>query len=145
MPLILSMIAGAIFGAGLAISQMVDPRKVLGFLDIAAIPSGGWDPTLMLVFAGALLPMFVAYRIQSRMAKPLADAQFLIPTRTAIDAPLVLGSAIFGVGWGLAGICPGPAFAALPLAGAGLANLALFIAAILIGMLASRLVIRRGS
>ena len=134
MPLIIAFVAGVMFGAGLTIAQMVDPLKVLNFLDVAAIRSGGWDPTLLFVFAGALPVMFAAYRVQRRLAKPAFGESFQIPTHRDIDTSLVVGSALFGIGWGLIGICPGPAIAALALARSELPMLALFIAAMLAGM-----------
>jgi len=106
--------AGTVFGAGLALSQMTDPRKVLGFLDVA----GDWDPSLLWVMGGAVTVALLAFRIVLRRAAPVCDAQFHVPTKTAVDRPLLLGSALFGVGWGLAGYCPGPAIASLGLANA---------------------------
>ena len=134
MMIALALMCGMIFGAGLAISGMIDPQKILAFLDIGGIPSGTWDPTLGVVFASALAPMFVAYAVQKRMARPLLDINFEIPARRDIDARLVTGAAIFGAGWGLVGLCPGPALAALPAAGSQLPALILFIAAMLAGI-----------
>ena len=114
MQLLIALIAGTIFGAGLTVSGMSNPKKVLDFLDIGAIASGGWDPTLMMVFVGALPIMFAAYQAQS--AKPWFAQAFQIPTAGAIDRPLVIGSALFGLGWGLVGLCPGPAVVAIGLA-----------------------------
>lgn len=132
--IILALVCGMIFGAGLAISGMIDPQKILAFLDVGGIPSGTWDPTLGVVFASALAPMFIAYAVQKRMARPLLDADFEIPARRDIDARLVTGAATFGAGWGLAGLCPGPALAALPAAGSQLPALILFIVAMLAGI-----------
>jgi uncharacterized protein len=109
-----TLISGILFGAGLAVSGMGNPQKVLNFLDIAAIRSGDWDPTLLCVFAGALPVMFVAYRLQG--AKPGLTDAFTMPADGVIDRPLVIGSTLFGVGWGLIGLCPGPAVIALALA-----------------------------
>ena len=104
-----ALIAGAIFGAGLTVAQMVDPRKVLDFLDVAAIPKGTWDPTLSMVFIGALPTMFLAYQIRLRwLSQPVLATCYSIPRRTDIDARLIGGSAIFGIGRGLVGVCPGP-------------------------------------
>ena len=108
-----AILAGLLFGAGLAVSQMANPAKVLAFLDVGAIPSGGWDPSLALVMAGALAVSFVGFRIARARARPLAAERFEWPTRTDIDTRLVAGSAIFGIGWGLVGYCPGPAIASL--------------------------------
>ena len=102
-------LSGALFGAGLYVSQMVDPLKVLRFLDFTAIPSGGWDPSLAFVMGSALIVMFIAVRIGRARQKPVFDVQFHEPEFTRIDAPLVIGAALFGVGWGMSGICPGPA------------------------------------
>ncbi len=140
MPILIALVAGMLFGAGLTVAQMVDPLKVLNFLDVAAIRTGRWDPTLLLVFVGALPVMFAAYQWQRRLGAPAFAERFEIPTRRDIDMPLVAGSALFGLGWGLTGICPGPALTALPLIGADLPMLGLFIAAMLAGMFASRFV-----
>lgn len=134
MLILLALACGILFGAGLAISGMINPQKVLAFLDVGGIPSGAWDPTLGVMFAAALVPMFIAYAIQQRMARPALDVQFEIPTRRDIDARLLSGAAIFGAGWGLAGVCPGPAIAALPAVGSQLPALVVFIAAMLAGI-----------
>jgi uncharacterized protein len=100
---------GIIFALGLAISEMINPARVIGFLDVA----GQWDPTLLLVMAGALVITVPIFPVILRRPKPLLAAQFSLPTKTRLDRPLVLGAAVFGAGWGLAGLCPGPALAAL--------------------------------
>src|SRR5207245_1582431 len=105
--------SGALFGAGLYVSQMVNPLKVLRFLDFGAIPSGGWDPSLAFVIVPAILVMFVAVRIAKGRQAPLFDARFNEPEFTRIDRPLVIGAALFGIGWGMSGICPGPAISLL--------------------------------
>jgi len=102
-------IAGVIFGAGLYISGMVNPLKVLRFLDFTAIPTGRWDPSLAFVIVPAIVVMFVGVRIGRRQQKPAFDLSFHEPEFSKIDAPLVAGAALFGVGWGMSGICPGPA------------------------------------
>ena len=107
--LVVAAIAGAIFGAGLYISGMVNPLKVLRFLDFTAIPTGGWDPSLAFVMIPAVVVMFVAIRIGKARGKPLLDTSFHEPEFNKIDAPLVGGAALFGIGWGMSGICPGPA------------------------------------
>ena len=140
MPILTAAFAGVLFGAGLTVSQMVDPRKVLDFLDVGGIAHGTWDPTLLMVFAGALGAMFAAYAVQRRMARPLLAPAFAIPARTAIDARLIVGSGLFGVGWGLAGVCPGPALTALAIAGGTTGNVLLFVAAMIAGILLSRLI-----
>jgi uncharacterized protein len=124
-----ALLSGALFGYGLSLSGMVDPARVLGFLDIA---SGHWDPSLMFVLGGAVCVAFIAVAIQRRLPKPVLDTQFHIPERTDIDARLVGGSVLFGIGWGLAGFCPGPALSALT---TGLTPVLLFIAAMIAGML----------
>ena len=100
-----SFLCGLIFGAGLMISGMTQPAKVLGFLDIL----GRWDPTLAFVMAGALAISSLGYALARRQRQPIIAAQQFWPTRTDIDRPLVVGSVLFGIGWGLAGLCPGPA------------------------------------
>lgn len=105
--------AGFLFGAGLTVSQMVNPSKVIAFLDI----TGEWDPSLAFVMGGALLVTFIGYRFILRSTTPLFENSFRLPTRKDIDAPLLYGSALFGIGWGVAGLCPGPALASLSFAG----------------------------
>ena len=107
--LAVAAIAGVIFGFGLYISGMVNPLKVLRFLDFTAIPTGGWDPSLAFVIVPAIAVMFVAVRIGKARQKPAFDASFHEPEFTKIDTPLVAGAALFGIGWGMSGICPGPA------------------------------------
>jgi len=119
--------AGTLFGAGLALSGMVDPTRVRAFLD----PFGGaWDPTLAFVMVGALLPMGVAWAMRPRLTKPIADTAFALPATTPIDKRLIGGAVIFGVGWGIAGLCPGPAIADLALRPIAAAP---FVAAMLVG------------
>ena len=105
------LISGLIFGAGLTIGGMTDPARVRGFLDIF----GHWDPTLAFVMGGALIVMAVAWRIQRRMKRPIFGENFSLPERQDLDPKLVAGAALFGIGWGIAGICPGPAVASLSL------------------------------
>jgi uncharacterized membrane protein YedE/YeeE len=104
-------LGGLIFGAGLYVSQMVNPLKILRFLDFGAIPSGGWDPSLAFVMVPAVVVMFVAVRIGKARSAPLFDAAFHEPVLKHIDRPLVIGAVLFGIGWGMSGICPGPAIA----------------------------------
>ena len=104
-----SFIAGLVFGVGLIVSGMVNPAKVLGFLDLA----GAWDPSLAMVMAGAVAIGAVAFAIAGKRASTWLGAPMALPTARGIDARLVLGSLAFGVGWGLAGFCPGPALVAL--------------------------------
>ena len=123
-----ALLAGLLFGLGLSLSRMVDPAKVLGFLDIA----GDWDPSLALVLAGATGTAAVGFwLIRRHRVKPLLAEAFSLPTARGIDRRLVAGAAIFGVGWGLVGLCPGPALAGLTIA---LRPVAIFVAAMLAGM-----------
>ncbi|MBV1703503.1 MAG: YeeE/YedE family protein [Hyphomicrobiales bacterium] len=124
-----ALLAGLMFGFGLALSGMTDPNVVQSFLD----PFGAWNPSLIFVMAGAVAVTFVGYRLAFRRGAPLLDAKFHMPTETRIDRRLVLGSALFGVGWGLSGYCPGPAVASL---GAPSVDLALFALAMIAGLLA---------
>jgi uncharacterized membrane protein YedE/YeeE len=123
--LVSSLAAGVLFGLGLAVSQMVNPAKVIGFLDVA----GKWDPTLLFVMGGALAVTVPAFRWVVKRPYPLFAAGFALPTRKDLDARLIAGAALFGVGWGLAGLCPGPAVTAL-------VTLALPIAVFFVAMLA---------
>ena len=100
-----SFVCGLIFGLGLVISGMTQPQKVLGFLDIF----GRWDPTLALVMAAALIVSGAGFALARQQKQPMLTAQHLWPTRTDVDRSLVAGSVLFGIGWGLAGLCPGPA------------------------------------
>ena len=112
--LIVALISGIIFGLGLSLSQMINPDKVQGFLDIA----GNWDPSLAFVMMGALAVTLISFRWVLKRPHPLLESGFHITHKTAIDKPLVLGALIFGTGWGMSGYCPGPA-----VAGLGLGNL----------------------
>jgi len=125
--------SGALFGAGLAAGGMTDPARVRGFLDLF----GNWDPTLAFVMGGAVLVMAIAWRFQARMARPLFGERFALPDRSDLDGKLIAGSALFGVGWGIAGLCPGPAVASLALAPS---NALPFVAAMLAGMALHRIV-----
>lgn len=118
---------GAIFGTGIALSGMANPAKVLNFFDIA----GSWDPSLAFVMGGALAVTFVGYRLVLRRPAPAWDQLFDLPTRREIDMRLIGGAALFGVGWGIAGFCPG---GALPALGTGRAEVFAFVAAMLGGM-----------
>jgi uncharacterized membrane protein YedE/YeeE len=122
--------AGAVFGVGLLVSGMSKPEKVLGFLDV----TGRWDASLTFVMAGAIGVHFIAYRLIRGRASPLLDAKWALPTRRDIDFKLVLGAAVFGLGWGLGGYCPGPALVSL---GSGAAGAVVFTAAMLLGMVAA--------
>jgi uncharacterized membrane protein YedE/YeeE len=126
-----SLAAGLLFGLGLVISGMSDPAKILNFLDIF----GSWDPSLAFVMAGAVAVTFLGYRFVLMRKQPLFDVSFHLPTAKDIDPPLIAGAATFGLGWGLSGFCPGPAFTALPLFAQG--TLA-FVPAMIVGMWAAR-------
>jgi uncharacterized membrane protein YedE/YeeE len=106
---VMGYIAGLIFGLGLAVSGMTDPARVLGFLDLA----GDWDPTLMFVLGGAVVTNFIGYRLVLRRPNPVFGERFQLPTRTDLDGRLIGGATLFGIGWGLSGYCPGPAFASI--------------------------------
>ncbi len=126
MKLVFALFTGLVFGVGIAVSGMMDPAKVLNFFDIA----GAWDPSLAFVMGGALVVTFVGYRLVWRRFAPLFGGRFQIPNATAIDTRLVGGSALFGVGWGIAGFCPG---AAIPALGTGRWEVALFLVAVVAG------------
>lgn len=125
--------SGTIFGSGLALGGMTDPARVRGFLDLF----GAWDPTLAFVMGGAVLVMALAWVVQKRMQRPVFAEGFSLPDRSDITPRLVGGSALFGIGWGIAGLCPGPGFAAFAIAPT---SAAIFVAAMLAGMLLVRLV-----
>jgi hypothetical protein len=121
--------AGLFFGIGLVVSGMTQPEKVLGFLDVF----GAWDPTLAFVMTGALIVAAPGFYLARRRSRPLVAANFRWPARADIDGPLVAGSALFGIGWGLIGLCPGPAIANLATL---MPEVALFVAAMGAGMVA---------
>lgn len=121
-----ALLVGLVFGIGISLSGMMNPAKVINFFDVA----GTWDPSLMFVMAGALVMTFVGYRIVWHLRAPLFEERFQIPTSTLLDKRLIGGSAVFGVGWGIAGFCPG---AAIPALGTGRWEVALFLAAVCAG------------
>jgi len=128
MSAVTAFLAGLIFGVGLIVSGMTDPGKVIGFLDVA----GNWDPSLAFVMAGAILVGLFAFAVARRRAKTFFGAALELPQRRDIDGRLVAGSVVFGIGWGLAGYCPGPALVSF---GSGQPKAAIFVAAMLLGML----------
>jgi uncharacterized membrane protein YedE/YeeE len=130
MPALVALVAGLVFGAGLTVSQMVDPAKVLGFLDFGGIARGTWDPSLALVMGAALAVSAPAYYLAQKRGRAALGA-LRIPTRRDLDTRLIAGAVVFGAGWGLVGFCPGPAIAAL---GFGAAKALVFFAAMLAGM-----------
>ncbi|NRP87715.1 hypothetical protein GFPCMMHI_03635 [Ensifer adhaerens] len=136
--LAVAFLSGMIFGFGLSLSGMVDPARVLGFLNLA---SGHWDPSLMFVLGGAVLIAVPGVMLQRRMKKPALDTRFHLSEKSAVDTRLIVGSAIFGIGWGSAGFCPGPAVSALSI---GLPSVPLFVVAMAAGMiLHDRLLMRK--
>ncbi len=122
-----SLLAGLVFGLGLIVSGMVNPAKVLGFLDV----TGAWDPSLALVMAGAIAVGFFAFLLARNRTRSLIGAQMQLPSARHIDRRLVIGSTLFGIGWGIAGFCPGPALVAL---GMGEVKALVFVVAMLAGM-----------
>lgn len=124
---LVSLIAGLLFGAGLALGGMTDPGKVIAFLDV----TGQWDPSLGFVMGSALLVTFPVFAWVRRAGKPLLAERFQLPTRTDLDPHLLTGAALFGIGWGIAGLCPGPAIANLA---AGSPQILLFVVAMVGGM-----------
>jgi uncharacterized membrane protein YedE/YeeE len=138
--LIAALLAGLLFGCGLTVSQMINPEKVLGFLDFAAIARGDWDPSLALVMASALATTLAGYALVLRSPGPVLAPRFSLPIAREIDPRLVTGAVLFGVGWGLAGYCPGPALSALAL-GAG--KTVLFVVSMLAGMFSYELLFSR--
>ena len=130
---IVPALSGTIFGAGLALGGMTDPARVRGFLDLF----GAWDPTLAFVMGGAVLIMVIAWQVQARMMRPLFAEGFSLPDRSDLTPRLIGGSALFGIGWGIAGLCPGPGFAALVIEPA---SAAIFVVAMFAGMAIVRLI-----
>ena len=128
-----ALAAGLVFGLGLSLSGMLDPARVQGFLDV----TGAWDPTLMFVLGGAVSVALAGFALARRLPRPALDARFDWPGNRRIDARLIGGAALFGIGWGLSGLCPGPAVAALS---TGALPVIVFVTAMLAGMAAFRLV-----
>ena len=133
MPILFALFCGFTFGAGLFISGMTDTARVLGFLDVLAIPKGGWDPTLAIVMAAALVVSVPGFWLAKRRGRPVLAGAAAWPSRTDIDRPLILGAALFGAGWGLVGLCPGPAIANIATLSPAVL---LFVAAMIAGMAA---------
>ncbi len=134
--LVIAVIAGFLFGLGLAVSQMINPVKITDFLDVA----GNWDPSLALVMGGALAVTLISFRLVLKRSRPVYADRFNLPIRSAIDRKLVGGAALFGIGWGLTGYCPGPATASLSL---GLFEPFVMVAAIIAGFVAHRFIFER--
>ena len=135
MPIIAALFAGVIFGLGITVSGMINPAKVLNFFDVV----GTWDPSLALVMAAALITTAIGYRLVFARGTPLVEPRFLVPTRKDVDAQLLLGSAIYGLGWGLIGYCPG---GVVPALGLGRIEPFVFVAALVGGMGLARLLSR---
>lgn len=132
---LVALASGLLFGAGLAVSGMADPARVQAFLDLF----GNWDPTLAFVMGGAIIPMALAWIVKRRLKAPLAAPAFDLPGTTKLDRPLAVGAILFGMGWGIAGLCPGPALADL-----GIVPLAVlpFVGAMFAGMALQRIIVR---
>jgi uncharacterized membrane protein YedE/YeeE len=130
---ILAALIGLIFGTGIALSGMANPAKVLNFFDIA----GTWDPSLAFVMGGALIVTAIGYRSVLRRDRPLYEAKFHLPTNRRLDLPLVAGSAVFGIGWGISGFCPG---GAIPALGLGEISAWAFVGSMLVGISAARII-----
>lgn len=131
MGLIAALLAGVIFGLGIVLAGMANPAKILNFFDVA----GTWDPSLAFVMGGALAVTFLGYRLVLRRPAPMCDSQFHLPKAREIDRPLVLGSMLFGIGWGIAGFCPG---GAIPALGMGQPKALIFVVTMLLGILLAR-------
>ncbi len=133
-----ALAAGLLFGIGLAVSEMVNPAKVLGFLDI----TGNWDPSLAFVMGSALAVTVIAFRVILRQPHPVLDGEFRVPTSRDIDGRLMGGAALFGIGWGMIGLCPGPAIASLAY---GRTESVVFLIAMFIGLYTDRLIRRQST
>ncbi|PIE11241.1 MAG: permease [Rhodobacterales bacterium] len=133
---IATYLIGLIFGVGISISGMADPAKVLNFFDVA----GTWDPSLMFVMGGALIVTFIGYKLVFRRPAPVMQAKFAVPTNRTIDAKLIGGSAVFGIGWGIAGFCPG---AAIPAVGTLNPSVLLFTGAMIAGIFTAKWLVAR--
>ncbi len=131
MRLVASYLIGLIFGIGISISGMANPAKVLNFFDVA----GSWDPSLVLVMGGALMVTFIGYRMVLLRPAPVLEASFHLPTNTHLDSRLLGGAAVFGIGWGIAGFCPG---GALPALGTGRIEVIAFVAALIAGIFVAK-------
>jgi uncharacterized membrane protein YedE/YeeE len=128
--ILIALVSGVVFGIGLAVARMTDPEKIKDFLDVAAIPTGGWDPSLAFVMGAAVLVGLIGLRLDRFMQAPLAAPAFHQIHRVKIDRQLIVGASIFGIGWGLSGFCPWPAVADL---GIVPGSVLLFVLAMLAG------------
>jgi uncharacterized membrane protein YedE/YeeE len=137
---VVAALAGLLFGAGLTVAQMINPAKVLAFLDFGGIVGGSWDPSLARVMVGAVVVTTAGYALTFRRRQPVCVAKFQLPTNRHIDRRLLAGAVLFGAGWGLVGYCPGPAIAGL---GLGATKTIVFVAAMLAGMAAYHIFVER--
>jgi hypothetical protein len=133
--MITALLIGLVFGTGIALSGMINPAKVLNFFDVA----GTWDPSLAFVMGSALIVTAIGYRLVLKNPAPLCDTSFHLPTRKEIDLPLLAGAGLFGVGWGIAGFCPG---GSIPALGLGEPTALIFVASMVCGMAVTRLIRR---
>lgn len=133
MRIIITYLIGLIFGVGISISGMANPAKVINFFDVA----GTWDPSLAFVMGGAVIVTFFGYRFVLKRSAPTMADVFQVPTRRDLDLPLIGGSAVFGIGWGVAGFCPG---GALPALGTGRPEVFVFVASLLAGIIAAKVI-----
>ncbi|MEZ5872901.1 MAG: DUF6691 family protein [Nitratireductor sp.] len=131
MKLVSAFLIGLVFGTGIVLSGMANPAKVIGFFDVA----GSWDPSLIFVMLAAMLTAMIGYRFVLRNSRPVFEREFNLPGNKVIDAPLVLGSTAFGIGWGISGFCPG---GAIPALGTGRIEAFIFVAAMMTGILVTR-------
>lgn len=138
MRLISAYLIGLLFGVGVTIAGMSNPAKVLNFFDVA----GTWDPSLVFVMAGALVVTAIGYRVVMRRPAPSFGGSFQVPTRKDLDLRLISGSAVFGIGWGIAGFCPG---GALPALGTGRLDVVLFVVAVVVGIAVARFALKSGA
>lgn len=136
MRIIATYFIGLIFGLGIMLSGMANPAKVINFFDFI----GTWDPSLIFVMGGAVVTTFIGYRLVLARKAPLLEARFKLPTSTNIDPRLVGGAAVFGIGWGIAGFCPG---GAIPAIGTGRVEVVVFVAGLIVGLVAARMVLAR--
>jgi len=137
MAILVQFAIGLVFGLGLIVSGMSNPAKVLNFLDVGGIPAGTWDASLAFVMAGAVAVTFIGFSRVLTLARPVFAERFYVPTRKDVDLRIIVGPAIFGIGWGLAGFCPGPALTAL---GFGSTSAFIFVAAMFAGMALARFI-----
>ena len=137
----IEFVIGLTFGSGLVIAGMTNPAKVQNFLDLASISMGTWDPSLAFVMGGGVVVAFIGFKFVLRRESPILGDRFHLPSEKGIKINIIAGPAIFGIGWGLAGLCPGPALSTL---GEGSAAAVQFVTAMFVGMVAARWTLRKG-